>query len=1053
MNPDSPRRAGVRLRISTILSAALVLSIGSTVFAQGPLLPAKKSEFHEQPTKRVYDLKPATAKLPAALDRSASVPAFKNQQQQKQQAIFGPVPSWTWLGPAGVNGQTENRVDPVSGRVTAIAAHPSNANIAYVGTAQGGLYRTLDGGATWTQMMDSAASTPIGTPLAIGAIAIDPTNPDNVIVGTGEGNNSVDSFFGSGLYIITGAGTGAPVVNGPYNLRASDNADIFTGRAINAIVIDPANHNNVFVATSSAVGGLNFDTYSVLPPRGLYRTTNAFTGTPKFTFITIAAGETNSPVTSAVIDPTNANTLVVGLSSQTGTGKAGIYRSINALAGTPTFTVSSPLDDFTNVKLAANKVGNTVTVYAVTDEFGDTDSGQLYKSTDGGATFGSASPNADGFAGGQGWYDLAVAVDPTNANKVYIGGTVSSDGTPDGIFEYSTDGGATFHPSVTGLHADTHAIAVSPENPALIYHGNDGGVWKSADSGANWTSLNNSTFSATQFQGLSVHPVDPIFSIGGTQDNGTHFLMPNSTFTRADFGDGGYTLIDQNATDNNTVTMYHTYFNGTGAFMGTARVLQAGCAFDGEWSFHGAGLGTSNTPYCDGSFDTENGINVNDDVAFYAPQALGPGNPNTWYFGTDKLYRSINRADTATAVSQRLETSGYPITAIAVAPQDDAVRVVGLADGRVFATSRALTTLQQIAGVGATAGPINTPAFAVNRIAIDPNNRAVAYVCFNGFGATGGPIAHVWKTTNLDALNNSCGIITLTPASTGLPDVPVNAIAIDPVTLSGTASTDIYVGTDAGVYYSHNGGASWSVYGNGLPHSAVFGLEIQNKARLVRAATHGRGMYQAATVSTVAPTPTPTPAPSAGSVVYGELLTPSPCTPQLTGSQVTFTWSANGANAFMLLVGDSRVTEPGGSNLYTSGQTGSKQAIVKNLPTDGRNIYVRLWSRIGTNWYTPPQDYTFVAQALAVQAPIIAPAGGTYHKTVTVNMASGTPGAAVHYTTDGSTPTAASPTFSKTFALTNTGKTTLTKSVRAIATKTGVPSSQVVTTVYTILNK
>src|SRR6478735_5389904 len=100
MNSNSFRSAGVWPRLLVALLAGSFLSLTS-LFAQGPLLPAKKSEFHEQPAKRVFDLKPATAKLPAAPDRSAKMPALQ------EQAILGPIPSWTWLGPAGVNGQTE----------------------------------------------------------------------------------------------------------------------------------------------------------------------------------------------------------------------------------------------------------------------------------------------------------------------------------------------------------------------------------------------------------------------------------------------------------------------------------------------------------------------------------------------------------------------------------------------------------------------------------------------------------------------------------------------------------------------------------------------------------------------------------------------------------------------------------------------------------------------------------------------------------------------------------------------------------------------------------
>lgn len=289
-----------------------------------------------------------------------------------------------------------------------------------------------------------------------------------------------------------------------------------------------------------------------------------------------------------------------------------------------------------------------MTVYAATEEDIDQDpeearQGQLYKSTDGGATFGPRLVAADGFAGHQGFYDLAVAVDPSNANRVYLGGNEGG-----GIFMYSFDGGATFSSSVTGLHADAHAIAVAPSNTEIIYHGNDGGIWRSHNYGLNWTSLNNGSFSATQFQSLALHPTDRWFSLGGTQDNGTELLHPDASFTRVDFGDGGYALIDQNAADTTSVTMYHTYFNETDSVIGTARTLNVNCATDDQWSFRGAYAGPLDpTIHCDGTTDLFNGISLFDDVNFYAPQALGPGNPNTWYFGTDKLYRSVDRADNA----------------------------------------------------------------------------------------------------------------------------------------------------------------------------------------------------------------------------------------------------------------------------------------------------------------------------------------------------------------------------------------------------------------------
>jgi len=347
---------------------------------------------------------------------------------------------------------------------------------------------------------------------------------------------------------------------------------------------------------------------------------------------------------------------------------------------------------------------------------------------------------------------------------------------------------------------------------------------------------------------------------------------------------------------------------------------------------------------------------------------------------------------------------------------------------------------RQIAGSGAPAGTTTTPATGVGRIAIDPNNKNVAYLCFNGYGTPASPIAHVWKTTNLSAAT-----VTFVPASVGLPDIPVNAIAIDAVTGDSCGGADVYVGTDAGVYYSADGGISWRAYGNGFPHVAVFGLESQSRSRVIRAATHGRGLYQTATVSTILPTPTPSPTPSPP---YGTIQSPTVCE-VLSGSTVTFTWTQGQVTAFWLTVGST----PGASDIFSSGQTagaqnsdGLRSYTVSNLPTDGRNLYVRLYSYVGGAWYDPPQDYVFIAFRGIVQAPVIAPSSGTFKKKVTVNIATATPGATIYYTTDGSVPTTSSPQFKAPFTL--VGKRTVT--IKAKAVKNGVPDSPVVSATLTI---
>lgn len=358
----------------------------------------------------------------------------------------------------------------------------------------------------------------------------------------------------------------------------------------------------------------------------------------------------------------------------------------------------------------------------------------------------------------------------------------------------SNDGGVTLPSRVNTLHADTHAIVYSRSHPNVVYHGNDGGIWRSLDGGQNWQHLNTREFSATQFSDIATHPTDGNFTLAGTQDNGTELLRPDGTFMRVDFGDRGYSLIDRNATNTTSVTMYHTYFNARTGLVATARVLNAPCAVEGEWALRGMFVnGFAGLPFpvpiplevCDGSpGQLFNGMLVSDNVNFYAPMVLGPGNPNTWYYGSDKLYRSMDRADTAQEVSQLFEQTtagtlpaGTPVSSIGISPQDDNYRIVGLNSGKIFATNNGAPTMLQIAGPGATNGPTNTPAtentgappsgatIGANRIIIDPNNKNVAYVAYGGYGTPAAPIAHFWKITNLQ--NLPAGSVTMTPMSNG----------------------------------------------------------------------------------------------------------------------------------------------------------------------------------------------------------------------------------------------------------------------------------------------
>lgn len=726
--------------------------------------------------------------------------AIRQMEDQRMRMLSGLQPyesnlisaAWSSIGPAPIpNGQTSPTAS-VSGRVTAIAIHPTNPNIVYAGTAQGGVYRTTNGGTSWTAIMDNAQS------LAVGSIAIAPSQPETIYIGTGEPNFSSDSYFGVGIYRIDNASTTANM-SGPFNKDAGA-ADVFTGRSVSKIIVHPTDPATLFVATTSGVGGI-VSAAIVAGNRGVYRSTNATSANPTFTQIGVLPSPNNNfSVRDIVIDPLDPNIMIANLVANGG----GIYRSTNALAATPTFTnvltfTGTTTSDLTAEFAIHHTAGPNATVYAGTG-FGG---GRVYRSTDGGATWVQQIDN--NFCTAQCFYDIAIAVDPTNANTIYVGGS------PNLIAGKSTNAGVSFTDNSGGVHADTHVFTVAPSDATQVWLGTDGGIYKSTNSGVTWTPMHNAQFLATQFMSIAVHPTDPNFSIGGTQDNGTNFYQPAGTWTRADFGDGGYAQIDQNAPDNTNVRMYHTYFNASN-LMGYGTVASTATASDGLWAFRG----------CQSAGVTTNGITCSGTVNFYAPLERGPGNPNTIYYGSDRLYRSADAGLTHTAASQNPIVSGVAISAIGISPQNDNVRIVGLNNGAVYGTSSGSATLNDL-------DPSNAiPNVAVARTVVDPNSQTTAYVTLSSFG-----VSSVWKTTNLNASPP-----TWTAVSTGLPNIPVNSFVVNPLN-----SNQLFAGTDIGVYGSVNGGTSWFPAGTGLPAVAVFGMAITSGGKL-RIGTHGKGMWE-----------------------------------------------------------------------------------------------------------------------------------------------------------------------------------------------------------------
>jgi photosystem II stability/assembly factor-like uncharacterized protein len=759
---------------------------------------------------------------------------------------------WTSIGPAPIpTGQTVGTSVPVSGRVTAIAVHPTDPAKVYVGTAYGGVYRTLDGGASWTPIFDQALS------LAVGALALDPSNPTRLWVGTGEANLSGDTYYGVGLYRIDAAESATPSLVGPFTLDDSGK-DVFTYASISKIIVHPSDPNTLFVATS--FGFYTNGGYSPPPPPlGLYRTRNALSADPRFSRLAVpAAASSQTIIGDAALEPGNPDHLLCTTFELFNPNYSGVWRTTNANAATPAFSRTLPLPLGIRGILATGRTGVTTTIFLATGEPANSarcaagELGALRRSTDGGQTWSPPLTAAGGFCGGQCAYDSPVAFDPGDPNRIYLGGSFDNFSGCAIAFTRSADGGQTFSTQGTSdnaLHADTHAIAVAPSNPSIVYLGSDGGIFKSVDHGQSWINLNNTQFNATQFYSLATHPVDRELMIGGTQDNGTILRKGDATWAQALGSDGGYTVIDGSAASAAVGDYYGTYYNtvGPGSFMGFLRASSTACAASGSWAFRGCGFTASNDPDCDGvPYFKDNGLHCDDSaVLFFAPMVRGPGRPNTLYFGSDRLYRSTDHGETMTVVSQQFVVPSahqdpVAVSAIAIAPEDDRVRLVGLANGHVFLTTNGGSTLADVTGA--------LPQLFIARLMIDPGDSAVAFVSLDGYTSKIGQA--VWKTTNLTS-----GHPVWQPAGTGIPDVPVNALTIDPAN-----SQHLFAGTDIGVYYSANGGGQWLPFSAGLPRVPVLDIAFQGTQRVLRVATHGRGIWEitppAITLAPCVPGPT-----------------------------------------------------------------------------------------------------------------------------------------------------------------------------------------------------
>lgn len=676
------------------------------------------------------------------LPEEAITSEMMNLFSQSRSASAG---NWTAMGPTTVPTNGLPYPSAGIGRINCIRFDPQNNNNIWVGSPGGGLWKTTNGGTTWTSNTDNFAT------LGVSDIAIHPTNSSIMYLATGDFDAS-DTYSIGVLKSIDGGAT--------WNTTGFTQLTSSRYR-IGRLIINPTNPDILIAATNA----------------GIMRTINAGT-----TWTTIVTGV----FSDVEFKPGDPNTVYAA--SYANGGAARMYVSTNG-GGSFTLATGTPTSDALRISVAVT-AANSAVVYALICNNAAGYKG-LYKSTNSGVSYTlvNSTPNLlsgdelGANAGGQGWYDLSLAVSPLDANLIYVGGVNTWK---------STNGGTSF--SITGhwyggnsgnipfVHADHHNFEFQPAS-SIIFSGNDGGVRKSTNAGSSWTDLSNG-LQISQFYRISIAKSNAEIVYAGAQDNGTNKFNAGA-WQSVLGGDGMQPLVDYN----NANIVYSAIQYGD-----IRRSTNAGASY------------TSIKPA------------AAPDGAWITPYVLHPTTSSTIFAGYNEIYKSTNSGTSWVALTSNLSSGDlYEVMAIA---QSDANVLYAGTPNKLFKTTNGGTSWTSIV----TGLPVSQAA--ITSIAVSNTDANKIWVSFSGYVST----AKVYFSSN--------GGTSWTNVSTGLPNIPVNTIEYQ----NGTDDA-IYVGTDVGIYYKSNS-VSWTSFMTGLPNVKVQDLDIHYATGKIRAATYGRGLWQ-----------------------------------------------------------------------------------------------------------------------------------------------------------------------------------------------------------------
>lgn len=658
----------------------------------------------------------------------------------------------------------------IGGRTLVVAVDPQRPGRIWAGTASGGLWRSdTDGFGA-----DAWDLVPTGHPvLGVSSIAFSPDDAKVIYIGTGEVYAYQDSEGGVAVRTTRGSyGIGI--------LKSTDGGESWTSslnwarhqeRGIWAVEVDPNDADVVWAATTE----------------GTFKSTDA--GSTWINQLPVIMG------VDLVINPDDSDIVYAAHGNLESSGH-GIYRTTDGGATWEQLSQGLPSNFGGKVWLDLVPTSPNILYASIGNGYWGGAGTWLCRTDDGGDTW--QVVNTFDYATYQGWFAHFVTADPNDPDKIIVGGVdvyTSDDGGATltqrsfwYLWEFGTPpaGGPEGPPNYS--HADHHWAVRHPSDPNVVYFGNDGGVFISTDSARTFAGRNGG-FQCTQFYaGFACAVEDSFVALGGMQDNSTAIYQGSLEWYRAIGGDGGWAAVDP--------TLASTLY-GSWQYLSMLRSTNGGV----DWV---------DIPPPNRSI-----------VGFIAPYVVAPSEANILYAGKDVVFRSTDQGSSWVSPAPALD--GNPVLSLAVSRYDS--NVVYATTAPVYGSAGVFVSTD---GAGSwTEISADLPDRYPMDIAIDPDDDAVVYVAFSGFGTS-----HLYKSIDRGSSWMDIG--------GELPDAPTSAVAVDPL-----YPDHVYLGNDIGVYASTDGGASWSQLAEGLPEAIIaMDLTVSESNRNMRVATHGNGVWE-----------------------------------------------------------------------------------------------------------------------------------------------------------------------------------------------------------------